>query len=83
MADSSTQCEDDLEPNTVSASRSASDFISLEVELSGLNESLLTLGESPVVKQKVNTRPLYLAKKYKSIQGAVERKRTCCRTIGG
>lgn len=49
-------------------------FISPDLELSVLNQSLGAIGESPIVKRKVYTRPSYVQKKTKSIEGAVKRK---------
>ena len=50
------------------------DFVSPEVELSELNQSLSVLGESPVVKQKVYTQVKYAHEKVKSIHASVKRK---------
>ena len=49
-------------------------FVSLDHQLAVLNESLQVLGESPVVKRKVETRINYVNEKVKSIHTTVKRK---------
>ena len=49
-------------------------FISLDHELSILNESLTVLGESPVVKRKAGVSVKYSKNKVRSVESAVKRK---------
>lgn len=49
-------------------------FVSTDHDLSVLNQSLGVLGESPVVKRKIDTQANYARKKVSSIQTSVKRK---------
>ena len=49
-------------------------FISPDHEISQLNASLFILGESPIMKRKLDTRALYVKEKTRKIQSTVMRK---------
>jgi len=49
-------------------------YISPDHEISVLNASLSILGESPIIKRKLNTRALYVKEKARKIEGTVRRK---------
>jgi hypothetical protein len=60
--------------STPKASASKDLYVSPDHELSLLNETLTAIGESPIVKRKMSTRPLYAEKKAKAINTAVKKK---------
>jgi len=62
----------DAHKNTCASAAEA--FVSPEHELSLLNSSLHMIGESPVVKRKINTRVKYVKDKVTRIQTSVKRK---------
>ena len=62
----------DANKNTCASAAEA--FVSPEHELSLLNSSLRMIGESPVVKRKINTRVKYVKDKVTRIQTSLKRK---------
>ena len=76
---SSAESEDSGEPGPSSPTAGSSVmvddvFVLPDHQLAVLNESLQVLGESPVVKTKVETRINYVSEKVKSIHTTVNRK---------
>lgn len=66
--------EPEIDELPLMTSNNPDEFISPEHELSQLNKSLVLLGESPVVKNKLTSRVNYFKRKSESADKAVKRK---------